>query len=322
MTPAGDSARTTVIIGAGIAGLTAARTLAAAGRAVTVLDKGRSVGGRLATRRIGGAVLDHGAQFFTVREDAFDRLVAGWIDAGLVREWCRGFGEVDGHPRFVGTSGMNSIAKHVAIGLDVRCNTLAFGIEPVGDRWCVRIDDGTASICDEVVVTCPLPQAFALLHVGGVEMPEVLRSIDYERTLGLLVTLDGDDPVIGPPGALLDPDDVFSFVADNMSKGVSTSPAVTLHANARWSRENFDADHEQIRSDLLGHARRHLGGRRVSEAHLKKWRFATPAVTWPERCWAVPSGTLVIAGDAFGVPLVEGAVLSGLAAAEALLDRR
>ncbi|MSO32728.1 MAG: FAD-dependent oxidoreductase, partial [Ilumatobacteraceae bacterium] len=58
-----------VVVGAGIAGLTAARALSHAGHSVIVLDKGRSVGGRMATRRIGDATVDHGAQFFTVRSD-------------------------------------------------------------------------------------------------------------------------------------------------------------------------------------------------------------------------------------------------------------
>jgi len=64
-----------VIVGAGISGLVAARELAAHDVDVTVVDKGRSVGGRLATRRIGDARLDHGAQFFTVRTPAFQACV-------------------------------------------------------------------------------------------------------------------------------------------------------------------------------------------------------------------------------------------------------
>ena len=61
------------IVGAGLAGLMAGRTLAEAGHEVVLLDKGRSPGGRLATRRIGEATLDHGAQFFTVRSEAVRR---------------------------------------------------------------------------------------------------------------------------------------------------------------------------------------------------------------------------------------------------------
>ncbi|MCU1389006.1 MAG: hypothetical protein JWL72_2344, partial [Ilumatobacteraceae bacterium] len=73
---------------------------------MTVLDKGQSPGGRLATRRIGTATLDHGAQFFTVRSDAFAAFVAPHRASGLVREWCRGFGIDDGYPRYAVTGGM------------------------------------------------------------------------------------------------------------------------------------------------------------------------------------------------------------------------
>jgi predicted NAD/FAD-dependent oxidoreductase len=74
-----------VIVGAGICGLVAGRRLADAGAEVVLVDKGRSVGGRLATRRIGDATVDHGAQFFTVRTPAFQRQVDDWVERGLAR---------------------------------------------------------------------------------------------------------------------------------------------------------------------------------------------------------------------------------------------
>ena len=98
---------TCLVVGAGLAGLIAARQLHSSGASVVVLDEGRSVGGRLATRRIGDGVFDHGAQFFTVRDAEFGKHVAEWLRAGVVREWCRGFAHMDGalwrrddgHPR-------------------------------------------------------------------------------------------------------------------------------------------------------------------------------------------------------------------------------
>ena len=56
-----------LVIGAGIAGLVAAAEIQRAGWRVLVIDKGRGVGGRVASRRIGGATFDHGAQFITTR---------------------------------------------------------------------------------------------------------------------------------------------------------------------------------------------------------------------------------------------------------------
>lgn len=67
-----------LVIGAGMAGLTAAMALRRAGRSVHVLDKGRGVGGRMASRRIGDATFDHGAQFITARDPRFVAAIGEW----------------------------------------------------------------------------------------------------------------------------------------------------------------------------------------------------------------------------------------------------
>lgn len=301
-----------------MAGLVAARRLTDTGAAITVFDKGRSVGGRMATRRIGGARLDHGAQFFTARSDEFASMVAGWIDAGVVHEWCRGFGTEDGHPRFAGIGGMTAIAKHMATGLDVQCARLAFSLRRENDHWVLVTDDGQEHVADSVVLTAPVPQSMSLLFSAGVELPEELRTLDYDRTIGLLVALDDGAHAVSAPGGMQSPDDVFSFVADNRAKGASDSPALTFHANNPWSLERWDDDNDALARLLLDAASPYLGSARVLEHQVKKWRFATPRTVWPERCWVDSTGTLAVAGDAFAGPRVEGAALSGLAAADAL----
>src|ERR1700758_2502346 len=52
-----------LVIGAGMAGLTAARQLAEAGRKVLVLEARDRVGGRIRTRRMEGEILELGAEF-------------------------------------------------------------------------------------------------------------------------------------------------------------------------------------------------------------------------------------------------------------------
>ena len=310
-----------VVVGAGLAGLTAARSLTASGHEVLVLDKGRSPGGRMATRRIGDATLDHGAQFFTVRGDAFAAQVAAWQVDGIVREWCHGFTpDGDGFPRYIGTRGMSAIAKHMAVGLDVRCGAMVFVIRRAGagrTGWEVVVDDGTVHAADAVISTCPLPQTFSLLFEAGVDLPRELVADDYDRTIALLTVLDRPSSV-PPPGGVQQPDGIFSFVADNSAKGVSSVPAVTLHAGPAWSLEHWDHDRQAVRDALVEAARPWLGSARLVEAQVKRWRFATPRSPWPEPCWVAPEGSLVVAGDAFAGPKVEGAFNSGLAAAAAL----
>lgn len=311
-----------VVVGAGLAGLTAARELMSRDVDVVVFDKGRGVGGRMATRRIdtsvGTAVFDHGAQFFTARSDAFRSMVEEWQRGDIVYEWCRGFGDTDGHPRYVVRGGMAALTKHLARDLDVRTSTLVFSVSHGDtDRWIVTLDDGSTHPADGVVLTCPIPQSYSLVANTSIELPNDLLMTDYERTLGVLAVLDRPSAV-PDPGGLQNPDGVFSWIGDNQRKGVSPIPALTLHANPTWSLDHWDATHDDAHAALLAAAREYIGDAEVIESQFKRWRFATPMKVWPDACWRDESGTLVLAGDAFAGPKVEGAVTSGLSAAHSL----
>lgn len=312
-----------VVVGAGVSGLVAARLLAAE-HDVIVLDKGRSVGGRLATRRIGAATFDHGAQFFTVRGDAFQEQVDDWLARGIARVWCHGFSdEGDGHPRYCGTVGMNALAKDLARGLDCRTGQLVFACRPTEDGWDVVIDDGTVFEADALVLTCPVPQSWALLVGADVDVPEDLFRRQYHRTIGLLAVLDGPGAVPEPGGVQFDaadPDAPFGFIADNARKGVSSVPALTFHATQPWSLDHWDDDADALREMLHERAAPWIGAASMTESQVKKWRFAGPVDPWPDRSWCDEEHRVVLAGDLFAGPKVEGAYVSGRAAGEALRE--
>ena len=141
-----------IVVGAGLAGLTAARHLMTSGLRVVVVDKGRSVGGRLATRRLAGGRADHGAQFFTVRDPGFAAAVTGWQRDGLVFEWSRGWSDgsvarnaPDGYPRYAVEGGFNQLAKRLADGLDVRLATQIAAIVAKDDGWAIVDSRGTSA---------------------------------------------------------------------------------------------------------------------------------------------------------------------------------
>lgn len=69
-------ARTALVVGGGVAGLTAARDLAAAGLRVTVVEAADHFGGAVGAHEVAGLMLDSGAESFATRSDAVPRLVA------------------------------------------------------------------------------------------------------------------------------------------------------------------------------------------------------------------------------------------------------
>jgi renalase len=323
-----------IIIGAGLAGLVAANALSTGGRRAVVLDKGTSVGGRLATRRLNGrdgrtARLDHGAQFFTVRSPDFADLVHEWRRAGVVREWCRGFsGAGDGYPRYCAEGGMSTIAKLLAATADVTCDVEARAIAGFDGSLSVSTEDGRRWESDTVIVTSPVPQSLALCENGWLALPddaeESLRAVTYAPCFALLVTLDRPSLVPYPGGLQLteEDDDVFSFVGDNMAKDISEVPALTFHVHDAVSRDRFDEDLDTLRTYFLDAARHYFGDAQPLSVALKRWKYARPLVGHHGACLPVepiPGTTLVFAGDAFGGAKIEGAALSGLAAAEAVL---
>ena len=322
------SVRRLVIVGAGLAGLTAARALASHYE-VVVFDKSRGVGGRMATRRIGAATFDHGAQFFTSHTAEFAHVVADWSAAGVARPWFagrvgpNGIVDADGHTRFRGVGSMNAIAQHLAAGLDVRRSTPVQSLTRSGDGWMVTTPRDTLT-ADAVVLTAPVPQSLALLAGGDVELADddrrALQAIEYEPCLAVLVALDGPSQ-LPPPGAVNPLDGPVGWVADNHRKGVSAAPAVTIHATAIFSRQQWDADDDTVAAALLEAA--HLGGAPLpGGVQVQRWRFARPVTVHADRCLTAKGlPPLLFAGDAFGGAKVEGAVLSGTAAAERLADR-
>lgn len=314
-----------VVVGAGMAGLAAAGDLVGGGRGVLVLDKGRGVGGRVASRRIGDAAFDHGAQFVTARTERF----AAWLDeaqaAGVAREWCRGFdGDADGHPRWRGQPAITALAKHLARGLTVETGHQVVALRAHGDRWQVDIAGDTTYLARAVVLTAPVPQSLALLDAGGAAIDPALSArldrVEYERCLAVLAVLDGPSGV-GAPGGLAPPDVRIAWMADNWLKGVSGVPALTIHAGHQFSLEHWDRDRQEA-GHLLIEAARPWMKSGVLDFQVHGWRYSRPMGTLDTGC-VVANGSppLVLAGDAFSEPRVEGALLSGWAAAKTILQR-
>jgi predicted NAD/FAD-dependent oxidoreductase len=313
-----------LIIGAGISGLLCATELRRAGLSVCVLDKGRGLGGRMATRRMAGGRLDHGAQYFTVREPRFQKYVDSWLDAGVVREWFKHLPDDTnpaGYPRYCGVHGMTDAPKHLARELDMHNSQQVTELSRDMDLWIVRTAADESFLGKHLVITAPLPQALNLLDTSGLRYAngdaKALRAVRYERGLATLAILEGPSGLPKPGGSKID-SGILTWIADNQQKGISPEvSAVTLHANPEFAEEHWESDNA-VRGALMLEAAKPFFKSRVLEYNCHRWGFTKPINPWPKPYYQNAGLRLTLAGDSFGGKRVEGAALSGIEAADAV----
>ncbi len=291
-----------------------------------IIDKSRGVGGRMALRRLqtpsGTATFDHGAQFFTARSETFKNLLNSSEQAGATRVWTRGFtANEDGYARWCGNTGMTDLCKWMAAdaGLDIAFST---PIMNLGEHL-------KQHSYDAVIHTAPVPQALATLNGSGrlppPDLNRQLAEIHYHATLTIMMATRDHPTGLGPKGAaqFVDHPDL-AFVTDNHAKGISAVPAVTIHLSNAQGEAMWSATDAEVVCYALKVAAEQLGDagdpNGVLASSVQRWRYAGPITCWPDKyvMWG-ESPRIVLAGEAFDGPRVEGGFLSGRAAAEALL---
>ena len=323
-----------LIVGAGISGLMAARSLRDRGYTTLLIEKAREVGGRLATQKIGETgQADLGAQFFTVRTDILRRHVDDWLANDLVYVWGTGWSDgsvkpthSDGHARYAVWGGMNQLAKQLAADVDIALDRLVTYIQLEDGHWILHDSDNRTYRGRALLMTPPMPATLELLSASAISLhPEdaaQLRRIQFGPCLCGIHEVEGAIEMPEPGAVQNFQNDVY-WVADNRAKGISASTIITSHANAKYSRQNWDASEADIIQELESAVQPYLKpGAKIVSTQLKKWRFSVPLTTYPhEFMLARDLPLLCFAGDAFGGRgRVEGAFVSGVAAGNALAD--
>ena len=320
---------TTLIIGAGLAGLTAARELTRTGHTVTILDKGRGVGGRLATRRMANGRADHGAQYFSAQSPDFQALTQKMQQAGVVHEWHLEQSDPAGfkHPRWIGSDGMNGVAKYLAQGLDVHTGCTVTHVAPAATGWTVTAQEAGNVLmfnADVLIITIPAPQALALCEASGLMLTEAdkaaLAAIKYAPCLAVMLQLNTPSLLLQPGGLKqMDGDDQHSpvaWLADNAQKGISPNqPTATLHASHEFSQQHLDdTDQQALISQLLTDVVQYIPSETIVDQQIHRWRYSNAIKRHPAQFLAAQAhAPLLFGGDGFGNGNIEGAFLSGLA---------
>jgi len=295
------------IIGAGLAGLAAARALAAAGFASRLFDKGRAPGGRLATRRVTHAGVehrfDHGAQYLRAEGAPFAALLdeagcAAWPDA----------------IRRVARPGMSALGRHMAKGLDVATGVTITALREDASGWRLVHEAGAEGPFAAVLVTVPAPQAVPLLAPHRPAMGTALARIRYAPCWTVLAGFAARLPL---PDTLRDHEAIGWAARDSAKPGRDAAQENwVIQAGPDFSRAHLEDAPESVIAPLLAA----LPAPEPLFAQAHRWRFSLLEQPLGEAC--LLEGALGYASDGCLGGRAEAAFESGSALAERWLAAR
>lgn len=318
-----DAAPTVAVVGAGVAGLFAARTLTDHGLDVTLLDKGRRPGGRCATRtsrHAPEAGFDHGVPAFTLTDRRLSPYAEAWLERGLIRRWQTR----EGDELWVAVPDAQALAQHLAADLVPQLNCEVTRILRDAGNWQIFAgDERVAGPCEALLLNMPPAQAARLLAGTGDKdieaVADALRAMVMQPVWTTMLRIGGP---VDPGFDLLRPASgpIALACREAAKPGRNDRGCFTFHTAPAFSHEHLDADPARV-ATLLVPVISDLVGQPVAASDLlcHRWRYAHSTGPAEDR-FSLPELGLYFCGDWLSVGGgIEGALLSGAAAAGRLL---
>ncbi len=338
------------IIGAGISGLTAGRLLAKAGHEVTIFEKSRGFGGRMATRYAGKdnqTRLDHGLSYFSAESSEFQQFTAELLEKNLIKTWGNKFFVYDGkklydkdpndpgNPIFTSVNGMNSIGKYLGRWVDVQTENKVGGLTYIGGNrtrkrsWMINFSSSHTFGADAVIVALPAPQAYGILSttLDETNALRIIRQIDditYKPAYSLMVGYG--DRELPEWNAILCKNCKLNYISNEASKREDMQEcSFVLQAGKQFTKKHQNSDEDTVIREMLADFAEIAGGWASSpdwhQLHYWKYSRAEKVMNAPFFELEDHEAPLAVVGDYFEGNTVDNAYRSGYLLARHWLDK-
>ncbi len=274
------------IIGAGISGLVVARELTKLAK-ITVFEKARGVGGRMATRSIDNYQFDHGSQHFFVKTTAFKNFLQPLEEQKIISRWDADFCEIDSNkivhrtkwskenPHFVGTPKMNNLCKYLATDIDVKSQVQVKNIVKKNNQWQLfDLENQSLGEFDWVISTAPAKQTADLIPECFCHLQQV-KNIKMTGCFSLMLAFE--KPLEISWQAALVRNSKISWISLDSSKPQRISKnCLVVHSTNSWAEENMENDLDCLKSELISELSQIIGfnANEAIHANIHRWRYA------------------------------------------------
>lgn len=337
------------IIGAGISGLTAGRLLARAGHEVTIFEKSRGYGGRMATRYAGDDLsvkLDHGLNYFTAELPLFKEFANELLEKGLIQQWGKNFAGFDGEnlldkdptipavKYYTSTNGMNRIGKYMSRWVDVRNSTRVGGLTHIGANrtkkrsWMINLISSEVVGVDAVIIALPAPQAYGILSttIDETNSLKIVRQIDEIHYRAAYTLMAGYSNSRLPEwDGILCRNSLLDFVSNESSKREGQECTFVLQTSDQFTKEHKDSDADTVKKLMLTEFAKVTGGWSTNpdwhQLHFWRYSRARKVLGKPFILHEDEENPLALTGDYFEGNTVENAYQSGYKLAKHWIEK-
>ena len=248
------------IIGSGLAGISTALLLKDQAD-ITLFEKARGVSGRMSTRMADPYLFDHGAQYFTVRTDAFRSFVHPLLDAGVIARWNANYVELDRNkiikykdwakedPRYVGVPRMNSVNKYLARNLKIKVNTKIKKLEK-GATWSLLDDEGNKYSEFDWVITAIPPRQVTELLPDSFKYHEDIKKIEMHPSFSLMLGFKKELNIDFDAAKIIN-SDVSWISIDSRKPFRNNYFALIAQSSAEYAAQNIRGDKTHVMEYLI-----------------------------------------------------------------------
>ncbi len=328
------------IIGASISGLIAGKRLADAGHDVTIIEKSRSIGGRLSTVNMDELNLDFGLTHFEADTETFSAFVDEYQTEGILKEWTDEFALYDGtemydidpnddpQPKYVGTNGIQDIPRNLGRWVDIKSQEQAGGLTYIGpDRtkkraWMINLTDISVFECDAVILATPAVEAYGILQTvqNKTATRRIIRYIDevlYDSSISLAATYDHEVP--GWDGIECEHSSV-RWISNESTKQEAEKAGLVIQSTHEFFRKHARTDDEKAKELLLEEVSDIVGPwvHQTKSTYLHRWKYFNARNPIDEYFMELEmeEAPLALIGDYLGGNTLENAFVSGYNLAE------
>ncbi len=315
------------VIGAGVAGGTVAQCLNQAGHKVTVFDKSRGTGGRIASRHTQSGPVDHGTPYFEVTKPEVASFLQPALAAGVLQNWQLRFVMVD-------AAGEQKVEeKHCLVGMPAMSSLTRFWVQHAELVFATRIVEAIRTVdgwtlqdeqeqlygvFDQLIVTTPPLQALPLLKVSLQLQASVRRAAMECCWVGVL---ESQQPCQAPYDvAVFDSGPLRRLVRHHAKPERPDKTVWQIQASPQWSLEHQELPKEQIATMLAEAFNTHSGLEQITDCQVwaQRWLYGFTAVPVGRPYLLDQEQCLGVCGDWLLGRSVEDAVSSALQLVEAM----